>query len=150
LAVALRIASVVDSDSYQTNHIELATDLPEIWLNGPDSGQLPQMLAKVSAGATISAHLQSDKHAQAGSQQFTIFVVQLDSRDSAETLFQLSRSKKPKDYCMLGAVAGRLFCLVIARSFVQGVASFESGESLNRFQNPLQDALGQTKNLNGS
>jgi phage shock protein A len=65
LATAMGIASIIDADSYQTDSIELATDLPEVWLKTPDTGLLQQTLAKVRAGAAVSAHLKADKNAGA-------------------------------------------------------------------------------------
>jgi hypothetical protein len=145
LTTAMRIASIIDADSYRTESIELATEPPEVWLRTSEPNPLKQMLAKVCAGAQITARLCADKHAQASSQQFTVFLIEFDSPDSANVLLKLSQSKKPKDYSMLGVVAEQVFCLVIARSFVQGVAAFENGESLNRFQKRIQYAISQTR-----
>jgi hypothetical protein len=53
----------------------------------------------------------------------------------------ISKKKKPSDYCMLGLTKGRLFCLVIARAFVTGVESFETPESLTRFSKGTVEIL---------
>jgi hypothetical protein len=144
LTTAMKIASIIDADSYRTDSIELATELPDVWLKTPEPSSLKQTLAKVCAGATITARLPADKHTEASSQQFAVFLVEMDSPDSANVLLKLSQSKKPKDYSMLGIAADHIFCLVVARSFVQGVAAFEKGESLNRFQKQIQQAISQS------
>lgn len=144
LSTAMKIASIIDSDSYRTDSIELATELPDVWLKTSEPSPLKQTLTKVCAGATIIARLPADKYAQASSQQFTVFLAEMDSPDSANILLKHSQSKKPKDYSMLGIAAGQIFCLVIARSFVQGVAAFEKNDSLNRFQKQIQQAISQT------
>ena len=144
LTTAMKIASIIDADSYRTESIELATELPDLWLRTSEPSPLKEMLAKFCAGALITARLSADKHAQASSQQFTVFLVEMDSPDSANILLKHSQSKKPNDYSMLGIAAGQIFCLVIARSFVQGVAAFEKDDSLNRFQKQIQQAIGQT------
>jgi hypothetical protein len=145
LATAMKVASIIDMDSYQTDSIELATDLPEVWLKTPGSNLSQETLSRVRAGATVSAHLQVDKDANASSQQFTVFIVEMDSPESAEVLCKLSKAKSPESFCRLGIARDRIFCLVIGRSFVQGVTSFERGESLNRFEKRIQDALSQTE-----
>jgi hypothetical protein len=145
LAIAMRMASVVDADSYQTDSIELATDFPKVWLETPESNLLHQELTKIRAGATVSAHLRANAHDNARSQQFTIFIVEMDSEESANALLKLSQTKKPKTYCMLGFVNDQVFSLVVARSYVQGAASFEQGESLNRFKESIQGAIAQKR-----
>ena len=101
---------------------------------------LKETLSKVRAGATVSAHFQASKNANATSQQFTVFIVEMDSPESAQVLLKLSQAKKPKDYYMLGVAGDRIFCLLIARSFVQGVESFERDESLKRFEKQIHEA----------
>ena len=148
LSAAIKIASIIEADLYRTDSIELATELPDVWLKTSDPNPLKQALLKVSGGATITARLLADKHAAAHAQQFTVFLVETNSPETAGVLLRLSQIKRPKDCSMLGVMlgiaAGPIFCLVIARSFVQGVDSFEKGDSLNRFQNQFQQAIGHT------
>lgn len=145
LSMAIKIASIVDADAYRTQSIELATELPDIWLKTSDPIPLQQALSKVLGGATIDARLLTSKHPEAHAQQFTIFLVETDSPETANVLLRLSQTKRPRDLSMLGVmlgvVANRVFCLVIARSFVQGADAFEKGDSLNRFQEQIQQAI---------
>jgi hypothetical protein len=143
LSAAIKIASIIDADSYRTDSIELATELPEVWLKTSDPNPLKQALSKVLGCATITARLLADKHSAAHVQQFTVFLVETNSPETAGVLLRLSQTKRPKDHSVLGVAAGPIFCLVVARSFVQGVAAFESGDSLNRFQKPIQQAINQ-------
>ena len=143
LSTAIKIASIIDADSYRTDSIELATELPDVWLKTPESSSLKQSLTKVRGGATITARLLGNQHGEASSQQFTVFIVEMDSPESANVLLKLSQTKKPKDFSMLGVACGPVFCLVIARSFVQGVAAFEKGESLSRFRQTIQQAISE-------
>jgi hypothetical protein len=143
LSTAIRIASLVDADSYRTDSIELATELPDVWLKTSEPNPLKQTLSKILGSVTITARLLADKHAQAHAQQFTVFLVEMDSPEPANILLRLAQTKKPKDYSMLGVAADRIFCLVIARSFVQGAAAFETGDSLSRFRQGIQQAISQ-------
>lgn len=143
LSIALNIASVIDADSYRTDSIELATELPDVWLKPSDPNPLKQALSQILGGATITARLLADKHVAAHAQQFTVFLVETNLSETASVLLKLSQTKKPKDYSMLGVAAGPIFCLVIARSFVQGTDAFESGYSLNRFRQDFQQAISQ-------
>jgi hypothetical protein len=42
---------------------------------------------------------------------------------------------------MIGIAEGKLFCLVIGESFEQAVESFETSESLRRFENGITEIL---------
>jgi hypothetical protein len=141
LATSMKVAAIIDADRYRTDFIELANCLPGVWLKTPETSSLDETLSRILGGATVTARLRPDQHAGAMSQQFTIFLIETDSTDSASALLNISQSKRPKDYAMLGVAANRVFCLVIARSFVQGVDAFENGESLNRFLKPIQKAI---------
>jgi len=144
LSTAINIASLVDADSYRTDSIELATELPDVWLKTPKPNSQKQTLTKVLGCVTIDARLLADKHVQAHAQQFTIFLVEMSSSESANIVLSLSQTKKPKDYFALGVASNRVFCLVIARSFVQGTAAFETGDSLSRFRHGIQQAISQS------
>jgi hypothetical protein len=145
LRIAIKIASILDTDSYRTDSIEIATELPDVWLKTSDPSPLKEALSKVLGGATINARLLAEKHAAAHAQQFTIFLVETDSPETTSVLLKLSQAKRPKDLSMLGVMLGvaveRVFSLVIARSFVQGTDAFENGDSLNRFQKQIQRAI---------
>ncbi len=141
LSIAMKIASAIEKDSYFVESIELATDLPSVWLEAPENKDLQQTLQKITGGATVDCRLEYDKHPDAGNQQFTLFMVELDSSESAQTLIEMSRKKKPKDYSMFGFSGGKLFALLIARSVRIGIESFETGESLGRFIKPIDQII---------
>lgn len=144
LEIAMKIASAIEKDSYIVDSIELATDLPPFWLETPESNNLPQMLSKITGGVTVNCGLEDDKHPDAGNQLFKLFIAELDSPESAQFLLKLSFEKKPKDYCMLGFSESRLFALLIARSVMVGVDSFETNDSIKRFIKPIDKIIQET------
>jgi len=141
LEVAIMIASTIEKDAYFADSIELATDLPSVWLETPKSKNLPQTLKKITGGVTVSFGLEDEKHPDAGNQQFTLFMVELDEPESAQVLLKMSLEKEPKDYCMLGFSRGKLFALLIARSVMVGVDSFETNDSIKRFIIPIDTII---------
>jgi hypothetical protein len=145
LHLAMKIAAIIEADLYRIGTIEIATKLPEVWLKTPDSVELTQTLEKVCAGVTVHAHLLQDKSETASSQQFTVFLVELDSSASANVLLKLSWSKKPDSHSMIGVAGAQVFCLIIACSFVTGTSAFETNESLKRFHGPIEQAMNRTE-----
>jgi hypothetical protein len=142
LGMAKKLATIAEADVYHVSSIELATELPAVWLKIDQSTELQKTLAKARAGAQVSANLNPDQHPQAASQMFVIFIAEMDSSDSVEILRSLAQAKKPTDYQMLGIGVDRVFCLLVARSFRQGTDSFEKGRSLDRFERAIREAIG--------
>jgi hypothetical protein len=135
------ISKLLASDSYQPSQIEVATELPDVWLGGRDNASSQRILSSIRAGATVSASLRPDKHAEHSSQQFTVFLLETANDADAQTLYQLAQANKSPNHCKLTLARSRLFCLVVARSFVDGVASYETNESLTRFSDGLDAIL---------
>lgn len=70
-----------------------------------------------------------------------IFLEEMVNESAARMLLDLSRNKRPSGYSMIGVARGKLFCLVVARSFVAGVGPIETPESLYRFSNGIGEVL---------
>lgn len=90
--------------------------------------------------ASIDAKLRPSEHPSYKSQVLMIFLVEMDER-SAKELQEMSVKKRPTTYSMLGISSGKLFCLVVGRSFEQGVASVETTASLQRFVPAITEIL---------
>jgi hypothetical protein len=139
--IALEISDFIATDKYQPRSVTIATGLPEVWLKSVDDDALDRALKTVRGAASISADLRPEAHPEHASQMFTVFLVEVADESAAQTLIDISKKKKTSNYCMLGLAKGRLFCLVIARSFVAGVKSFETPESLTRFSKGTVEIL---------
>jgi len=135
------ISELVASDSYQPSQVEVATELPDVWLGGRDRAASQRILSSIRAGATVSASLRPGKHAEHDSQQFTVFLVETANESDAQTLCQSAQANKSPNHCKLALARSRIFCLVVARSFVDGVDAYETDESLIRFSASLNAIL---------
>lgn len=135
------VSQLVASDSYQPSQIEVATELPDVWLGGQQSPESQRILSSIRAGAMVSASLRPEEHAEHDSQQFTVFLVETASESDAQTLYKMAEGKRSPHHCKLALSRSRLFCLVVARSFVDGVDPYETNDSLNRFSDGLAAIL---------
>lgn len=135
------ISEFVASDSYQPSQIEVATELPDVWLGSRDNATSRRILSSICAGASVSASLRPDKHADHDSQQFTVFLVETANESNAQALYHLAQANKSPNHCKLALARSRLFCLVVARSFVDGVDAYETNESLTRFSDGFDAIL---------
>ena len=138
---AVEIADLIAKDKYLPTSVEIAAELPAVWLETKNNAALEEALRGIRAGASIAASLRPGELADCDSQMFLVFLVETADESAARTLLQLSQTKKPESYAMLGLAKEKLFCLVVARSFVVGVDSFETTEKLSRFSKGLTDIL---------
>jgi len=70
-----------------------------------------------------------------------VFLQEMRTQAAAQQLLEIARKKKPASFCKVELAAGRLFCLIVARSWWEGVKSYETQESLARFSKPIGDIL---------
>jgi len=141
-AAAVDIAELIHSDKY-CPEISLATMLPPVWLRSVDDNALGEVLRTVLAGANIRGTLRPGESPDARYQHFVIFLVEAAKLSDADTLSRLTEAKIacPGDIALLGINAGRLFCLVVARSATMGKKSYETRGSLARFSDGLHAIL---------
>ena len=138
-SVAMDIAAVINGDSYRAD-IELASSMPAVWLQGHDDAAVSKALASVTGGVKIDGKISPETNQQRLTQQLTVFLVETGSEEWADKLLAISKLPA-KWHFRLGTASGKLFSLMVARSVREGVESFESAESLQRFEAPLQRAL---------
>ncbi len=142
----VEIADFIRKDKYSPHSVEIATELPAVWLETKDNAALEKALKAIRACASVSAGLRPGEHADAGSQMFSVFLVETADESTAGVLLKVSQKKKPEDYALIGVAEKNLFCLVVARSWVVGVESFETTDKLRRFSQGLTDILrGRTR-----
>lgn len=142
-AAAIAIAGVISADAYQADDPLLASELPQVWLaDAGDAGDvaLGPIVESARGTATIHGRLRPSVSADHASQQLTVFLLEVDDRDAAHRLAAMARRGSPLA-ALLGVAVGRLFALMVARSWVEGVPSHETPDQLARFAAPLAEAL---------
>ncbi len=139
--IAIEIADVVAADKYNPLGVTVAAKLPATWLQTKDNTLLDQTLPLARGGASVFARLRPEAHPESGSQVLMIFLEEMPDEAAAQRLLTLSKSKRPADYAMVGLAQGKLFCLIVARSFVVEVKSIETSESISRFSDGIGKVL---------
>jgi hypothetical protein len=138
--IVVDLGEVIAKDKYQPS-LEIASKLPAVWLESNENPSLETVLQKVRAGASIDGELRPNEHPSHNSQTLMVFLVEMEDSRAAQELLEMSRRKRSDDYSMVAVSEGKLFCLVIGRSFQQGVASFETPETIQRFAAPISEVL---------
>lgn len=138
--VAMAIAALLEADDYQPEVPEVATEVPRYWLGGGASPSLDQTLGTVRAGASVSGRMRPGVDAGHASQQLSVFIAELEDPAAATRLAEVAMTPRT-GFSALGVAEGRLFALMVARSFVQGIDAHETTESLTRFRPGLAQVL---------
>ena len=140
LGVALAIRQALKHDRYEAD-VTLATELPSIWFPKAVREQAERILADGVAAASLHGTLRSSEHRRADAQMFLVFVVEMSTDGDAATLETLAGSSGIANAVVLPVHDGQFFALAIARSTEVGVSSYETNESIRRFEGPLRAAL---------
>lgn len=139
--IVVDIADLVAKDKYQPSVLEVAEEFPPFWLESEENNSVELTLQKVLAGAYVHAKLRPNEHPTYESQILMIFLVEVEDERVAQELLDMSRKKKSENYSMIGIAEESLFCLVIGESFEIAVKSFETPESMPRFEKGVAEIL---------
>jgi len=134
----LDVGDLVEADRYHVSAMELATDLPAVWL--PDDPRIPGLLRRATAGATLHAGPAAEHNGQP-SQTLLAFVLQCAGAADADDLRRMSALYWNVTFASLALSHDRLFCLLVASARREGVRPIETTPSLARFREPLAAIL---------
>lgn len=141
LRIAIEIGHVVEADRYGAVNVTIGTSLPAVWLRGAEQGAVKRALKSVSAGAIVRAQLRPDVHPTHASQSFLVFIQEFRNAKSAVSFLELSRAAQDLGTPTASVQQGRLFCLVVGRSWMAEVSAYETTEGLQRFVVPIAEVL---------
>ena len=139
--IGLDIIDVVEADGYGAVDLEIATTLPTVWLKRAGERAVARALRAARAGATMTATLSSSVHPAADDQRLWVFMEEMSDAAGAAALEAFARDAQRGGDAVAGVAAGPLFCLIVGRSVVAGVPSFETPSRLNRFVAPIAEVL---------
>jgi hypothetical protein len=141
IAIASEIGACCAADKYQLSRVEFGTKMPQIWLESKDNTALATLQKAFRTGVTIGADLRPIQGVESAAQHLVVFLQEMKTEAAAHSLCDIARKKKPQWFCKLELAVGRLFYLLVARSYWQDIPAYETPESLARFAKPLGEIL---------
>ena len=142
--LAFEVARLLESDRYAA-HVTLAAQPPRGGLRGADERVVDPALRGARGAIRVYGQLRPGVHPTYEKQGLVITVVELADADRARALVDASRTLRPADRVIptstLAMAHGPFFCLLEGISFAEGVAPYETPESLARFAPALEAAL---------
>jgi hypothetical protein len=134
VAIAFRMQDALEEDRYRVTGLTASEGVPDVWLSGDAADEVRQL-----GGLTVEARLLPEAHPRADDQQMSVFLVQAASEEDAGRLAYAAVSRDW--FQTLGLAHGRIACVTVARSFVEGTPAFEGAGALERFRDPFTRAL---------
>ena len=148
VGIALELSTLIDQDRYRTAGVTAGERLPAAWFPRSSANDLEAKLDRIHGCVTVNAQLRPDDPANDGNSgamspyQFTVFVAEAADVDDAAHFAEWSLPTEKWNHAALAVQFGPVLALVVARSFVQGVAGIETNEALRRFADPIRELLG--------
>ena len=133
--LAIEIANLIEKDKYLTGTIAAATEIPLIWLSTQNTNKIQKAFELAQGFVSVSARLKTDEHPKADSQMLQIFVGQMQNENDALLLKKRTEEINPDGFCEVGIAKADLFAIVVARSFMFGIESFETKDKLGSLPN---------------
>jgi hypothetical protein len=137
VAAAFDVAAAIEADAYRVTDLAAGARLPDVWLRM--SPAVEAALGAVRGCVSMHGALDPDAGADADSQQLTAWLVEASDEHEASALAAAAVSTD--DHEAIGRSRGRLCCVLVGRSFVDGVRAHEPPGALERFGAPLEGAL---------
>jgi hypothetical protein len=141
--IAFALEELLRQDKYLPTDVTLATDLPAVWLSSGDASALGSALAAIRAVVTVGGQLRAAGSRTSPEQMLLIFLVEVSDEAAAASLMRLAEAKEKRsaDVAMAAAREGRVFCLAVEESTVQGGSPIETATSMQRFSRGMSEVL---------
>lgn len=141
--LALRLAAALQKGRYIAEP-EIRAEVPAVWFQAEHRSEAERLLTKARAGISVTGALRRGVTAKPSAQQFTQWVVEMPGAKEADALVQyVGMDARRGSRFAIGVASGRLFSLIVAGSFMEGVEPFESPESLAALADETRSLLSE-------
>ncbi len=141
-AMAFAAALALEAEGYAISDIELATDLPLVWLNADEGSRLAQMVSGFSGCASIHGVPAADPQPESSGQSLLVFIAEAASESDARDVAFAAQGASDAKRTVLGLASGRMCAVIIQRSFMAGTPPLEDMASLERLRPVIEPVLG--------
>lgn len=142
IGLAEAVAAGMAGDSWQLSDPMTGSDLPAVWLGGGTQDDTGPALRAITGCVRLRGTPSDQNLPGAHAQSLLVFLA--DTGEDAPAASAVARAAGPgpgSAFAGIGVAAGTRCAVMIARSFVQGIPSRETQESLERFRDVLTTAL---------
>lgn len=140
-AIAFAAALAFESEGYSISDIEVATDLPLVWLNSDERSPLAKIVSQFSGCANIHGVPAADPEPMTSGQSLLVFIAEAASASDAQQVALTATQATDVERTVLGLASGRLCAVIIQRSFMVGTPPLEDLNALVRLVPVIEPLL---------
>jgi hypothetical protein len=140
VAAAVVLADGVDRHGYLADSITIATDLPDVWLRGPDHDEAAATVERMRGCMSVSSDPRPEIGARPMTQMLTVWIVELPTSDGAE-LVASAATRASGDHVRIARRRGRVACVLVARSTQVGTPPLEDPTTIERLVPVVREVL---------
>ena len=141
VSLACTIASSVLNERYVVDDPEVAVKLPSVWFS-KGSREHAATLLKGALGVVSAQGSLRRAAGAATSQMVIVWIAEMPSpTDGVELVADVGDGETHDGRFVAGVSVGRLFALVVAGSFQQGIEPFESAATVNELRSRIRTCL---------
>lgn len=138
---AFQCALALEENGYAIDRLQLASDLPLVWLRGGDSSANKRLVERFTGCITIGGVPLTDPEPMSSGQSLLVFLAEVASESDALEIAAAA------DICttsvtQIGLATGRLCAIIIQRSWMADTPPMEDKRSLERLREVFVKLLG--------
>ena len=141
VGLAPAVAAAMDDGTWRLGEPATGSDLPAVWLRAGRPEDLEPAIRSITGCVRLQGSLADQTSPGARAQYMLVFLAETSDPRAARIIASATGPGTGSSIAALGIAAGPLCAVVIARSAVQGTPPVETGASLQRFRQPLVNAL---------
>jgi hypothetical protein len=139
--IAFAAALALEAEGYSISDIELATDLPLVWLNAGERTPLARMVSGFSGCASIHGVPTADPEPATSGQSLLVFLAEAARANDAQEVALAATGATDAECTVLGIASDRLCAVIIQRSFMAGTPPLEDMRALERLKPVIEKLL---------
>jgi hypothetical protein len=142
-SISMEFVELLESDVWRVSDVKVGAAVPAVWLQRSKTRAAVSALRRLRACTQVSAKLLETASPDAPSQMLLVFLAEALNAKDARTLAESAGPDKRVEsfFVGFGLNAAELCAIVVSRSFVQGVESYENSNSLERFRSGMAAIL---------
>lgn len=133
-SLGLSSATILDDGDYRISGIQIAGELPLVWLNSPERSPIARMVGNISGCISIQGVPGADPDPRSSGQSILVFLGEARNDQDAQEIATAADERTDALHTQLGIATGRLFAVIIQWSWMADTPPLEDRQSLERLR----------------
>ena len=134
IRLAFESALALDVEGYEISSVEVARDLPLIWLSANEDSPIAKIVQEFSGCVSIGGLPRADPAPNASGQSLLVFVAEATSEENARAVAAAAEASSSPLRTQLGLASGQLCAVIIQWSWMADTPPLEDIRSLKRLR----------------